>query len=278
MTLHPFRHAGLSFRLWDDGAPGDPRLPVLFQHGLCGAEPQVAEIFPAGPAWRRLTLECRGHGGSEPGPPDDLSLATFADDVAALVEQRVGGPVVLGGISMGAALALRLAVIRKDLVQALVLARPAWITDPAPANMAPNAQAGRLLADHPADQARRLFQASPIAATLAREARDNLASLLTFFDRSPQAVTAALLQRISADGPCVRPDDLSGLDLPTLVLAHGQDWIHPLGHARSLAALIPRAKLVEITPKSRDRSRYTREFQAALAAFLTGLGQTPVGP
>ncbi len=268
MSFRPFHHAGLTLTCWDDGAPGDGRLPVVFQHGLCGAEPQVAEIFPAGPTLRRLTLECRGHGSSEPGPLDALSIATFTDDLATLIEQRIGRPVVVGGISMGAAIAQRLAVTRPDLVQALVLARPAWVAEPAPANMAPNALVGRLLATHPPDEARRQFQASPTAKALATEAPDNLASLLTFFDRAPQPVTAALLQRISADGPGTPETALARLAIPTLVLGHGQDAIHPLAHASRLAALIPGAALVEITAKAVNRSRYTRDFRTALERFL----------
>ncbi|WP_051329138.1 alpha/beta fold hydrolase [Geminicoccus roseus] len=274
MTFRPFHHAGLRFSLWDDGEPGDPRLPVVFQHGLCGAEPQVAEIFPAAPGLRRLTLECRGHGASEPGPLDALSIATFTDDLAAMIERRVGGPVVVGGISMGAAIALRLAATRPDLVRALVLARPAWVTDSAPANMQPNALVGRLLTGHPAEEAQRRFEASDTARHLAAAAPDNLASLRGFFARAPQPVTAALLRQVSADGPGVPAAALAALGLPTLVLGHGRDEVHPFGHAVALAQLIPKARLTEITPKVADRSLYTREFRAALAGFLDRLAAT----
>jgi pimeloyl-ACP methyl ester carboxylesterase len=101
----------------------------VFQHGLCGDSGQTAEVFPDDAPFRRVTLECRGHGRSEAGEPAHLSIATFADDVAAMIEMQRGAPVILGGISMGAAIALRLAVKRPQLVRALVLARPAWLTE-----------------------------------------------------------------------------------------------------------------------------------------------------
>ncbi|HEX2525145.1 MAG TPA: alpha/beta hydrolase [Geminicoccus sp.] len=278
MSFTTFDHDGLALNCWDDGGPG---LPVVFQHGLCGAEPQVAEVLPpvssrpeAGrsqgdfPAYRRLTLECRGHGRSEPGPLDRLSIATFADDLAAFIEERVGRPVILGGISMGAAIASRLAVTRPDLVRALVLARPAWVTASAPANMAPNALVGRLLAEHDPAEARRLFEASATASDLAAHAPDNLASLRGFFAREPLDVTSALLTRISADGPGITPSDLGTLSMPTLVIGHGQDAIHPMAHAADLALLIPQARLVEITPKAIDRGRYTAEFRSSLHGFI----------
>src|ERR1700692_1876788 len=108
---------------------------MLFQHGLGGDERQVAEVFPDDFGCRRLTLECRGQGRSEPGPLDRFSMAAFTTDALAFLDQRGVGPFAAGGISMGAAMALRLAVMAPERVRALVLARPAWMTEPAPANL-----------------------------------------------------------------------------------------------------------------------------------------------
>ncbi|WP_210530424.1 alpha/beta fold hydrolase [Rubellimicrobium arenae] len=251
-------------------AVGDGR-PFLFQHGLCGDAAQTADVLPKGIGWRGLTLESRGHGRSDAGPLDALSLATFADDLAAFLDQEVGGPVVLGGISMGAALALRLAVTRPDRVAGLVLARPAWLWDAAPSNLAPYALVGDLLARHEPGQARAAFEATDTARTLAQAAPDNLASLLGFFDRQPVPVTAALLSRIAADGPGLARDDIAAIRVPTLVIAHGRDLAHPLSHALTLARLIPGSHLSEITPKADDRDRYRRDFAAALSTFLQEL-------
>jgi pimeloyl-ACP methyl ester carboxylesterase len=59
--------------------------------------------------------------------------------------------------------------------------------------------------------------------------------------------------------------------VPTLVIGHGRDLVHPLGLAETLAATIPGARLVEITPKATDAARHTDEFRAALRRFLTSL-------
>ena len=245
--------------------------PMVFQHGLCGDANQPAQVFPPDAGHRCITLDCRGHGASDPGSSASLSIATFADDIAALIAARAFGPCVLGGISMGAAIALRLAVTRPDLVSALVLARPAWVTDPAPSNMAPNALVGDLLRYHPADKARTLFEATPTAATLARTAPDNLASLRGFFSRQSTAITAELLCRISADGPGVTPTDLSRITVPTLVIGTAQDFVHPLDHCQTLARLIPQAQMAEITPKGVDPTAYQADFRSTLALFLKGL-------
>lgn len=251
---------------------GEARRPaMIFQHGLCGTASQPAEVFPEATGYHLCTLESRGHGGSEPGPLEALSIATFADDLIGFITARGLAPLVLGGISMGAALALRIAVRRPDLVRALVLARPAWVAAPAPANMAANALVGDLLSRLPPDQARAAFAASGTAAALAREAPDNLASLRGFFAREPVAVTAALLARIAADGPGVSEAEIAGLALPVLVIGHGRDAVHPIGHARTLAALIRGAVLAEIPAKADDGAAYRAGFRAALAGFLAAL-------
>ena len=176
MTGSSFARDGLALAVAETGTGR----PVLFQHGLCGMAAQTAEVFPENLGWRRLTLECRGHGRSDAGAAEDFSLATFADDLAAFIETRQLAPVVLGGISMGAALAMRLAVKRPDLVRALVLARPAWLTEAGPANLLPNIVVGDLLDRFPPAEALRRFEATPLAHQLAAEAPDNLATLRGF--------------------------------------------------------------------------------------------------
>jgi len=264
-TIAEHRAGAITLAVSDAGGRGRP---VVFQHGLCGDAAQAAEVFPDDPRLRRITLECRGHGASPAGEPSELSIATFAGDLASLLDAHGLAPAAVGGISMGAAIALRLAVRRPDLVPALVLARPAWITGPAPANMEPNALVGRLLAEHPPERARAAFERSGTAFALAREAPDNLASLRGFFGRLPRETTVALLTTISADGPGVDEAEVGRLAVPTLVIGHRRDHVHPLAHAAALARLIPGARLVEITPKAEDRGRYVADFRSALHAFL----------
>lgn len=258
MNRHTLIRDGLSLAWYDSGGSGTP---IVFQHGLCGDINQTREAIPA--SLRLITLECRAHGASEAG--DDFSIPTFADDIAALITDL--GPIILGGISMGAAIATRLAVHRPDLVRALALVRPAWLSAAAPPNMQPNAEVGALLAQMPPETARAAFHASPTYDHLAKTAPDNLASLLSFFGRQPIATTAALMQAIAADGPGITEPDLAALTVPTLIIGTSHDAIHPLPMAARLAALIPGATLIEATPKSIDKPGYLADLHTALAAF-----------
>ena len=169
---------------------------------------------------------------------------------------------------MGAATTLHIAVHRPDIVRGLILVRPAWIVEPAPANNAPNREVGRLLANLPQHDARERFEASETARLLAEVAPDNLASLKTFFSREPQATTAALLQSIAGDGPDVSEEDLRNLQIPTLIVGHEVDYIHPWSHATALSQLIPGSQLVRVTPKALNKAAYLEDLHKAIAKFL----------
>jgi pimeloyl-ACP methyl ester carboxylesterase len=255
---------GVRLALHDAGGGGRP---VIFQHGLCGDARQTAEAFPPDPRLRRITLECRGHGqsGFDPEP----GLERFTADVAALAE-ALGGPLPVGGISMGAAIALRLAVLRPDLVSHLVLVRPAWDTGAeAPANLLPNAEVGALLRRLPAAEAREAFLVSETEASLRRESPDNLSSLTSFFSREPVSQTAVLLSALSRQPLGVTDADLAALRLPVLVCGTAHDAIHPIGLAQRLARAIPDARYVELPPKGQDKAAHLSALHKSITHFLT---------
>jgi pimeloyl-ACP methyl ester carboxylesterase len=235
---------------------------LQFQHGLGGDHAQTFESVPSLPGWQLRTLECRAHGASAPDGP--FSIAQFAEDVAHVTPPEV----VIGGISMGAAISLRLAVLKLVRPRALILVRPAWATDPAPANMAPIAEAAALIA---AGQTWDAFATTPTHARLERESPDNLASLRGFFTRAPLDTTARLLAAIAADGPGITPTEVSTITCPTLVCGCAEDHIHPLPMAQSLTRLIPGARFVDLPPKGRDKAAHLSALHSAIAAFLKDL-------
>jgi pimeloyl-ACP methyl ester carboxylesterase len=275
VTFHRFERHGVTLRYHDDGGSLPP---VVFQHGLGGSEAQTAECFPPDAGVRRVTLECRAHGGSDPDPAHRYSIAAFADDVLALCDALRIDRFVAGGISMGAAIALRIATRYPERVRGLILVRPAFLFDPAPPNMRPNALVADCLASNPPGEARGRFMATDAAKELAREAPDNLASLAGFLDRGPSPALAELLRRIANGDPGVGREQAGALRIPTLVVGNGVDRIHPPEMARELAATIPGARLAQVTPKARDRAAHLAEVGAAIRAFLHALPEERTPP
>jgi pimeloyl-ACP methyl ester carboxylesterase len=266
-----FAHAGLSLGYAGTGSGPD----VLFQHGLGGDAAQVAETFPPHAPVRRLTLECRAHAQSDAGPFGDLSIATFAADALALAGAKGARRFVAGGISMGAAIALRLAVRHPSRVRALILVRPAWLFEAAPDNMRPFAEVADLLGELPPAEALARFDASATAQHLRAVAPDNLASLRGFFTRPNPSVTAALLSRIAADGPGVTEAQAELIAVPALIIGNAMDAVHPEAYAERLAAVLPRATLTSVTPKALDRAAYTQQVHDDIVNFLAAIDREP---
>lgn len=106
-------------RVWYD-ARGDGEPLVLLHGGAVDSRffehnvPAVAEHF------RVIATDLWGHGRS-PDRPGPYSLDSFSDDVAELIERVAGGRAHVFGHSIGAGVALVLALRRPDVVDRLVL-------------------------------------------------------------------------------------------------------------------------------------------------------------
>jgi pimeloyl-ACP methyl ester carboxylesterase len=175
---------------------------------------------------------------------------------------------VVGGISLGAAIALRIAVLHRDRALSLILARPAWVAESGPERLRIYREVACCIDHHGIEEGRALFERSSLLAEVEAASPDNAASLRSFFDRRDPPSTVALLSRIPAGGPDISRAAVAMVNLPTLVVGNDQDYVHPLAIARELAFLIPGASMVQIASKSRDRALYTTTFREALAGFL----------
>ena len=243
-------------------------LPVLWQHGLGATQAQTAEVFPEASGRRRITMECRGHADSELGAPEALSIRQFTDDAIRLLDHLGVKRVVAGGISLGAAIALRLAVYHPDRVSALIVARPAWFDESAPESLKIYLDVAELLAQYGAGRGLEQLQASDRYRQLLRVSPDNAASMRSFFARDPGS-TVALLSRIPAQGLGITREQMARLALPTLVIANEGDYVHSIATAATVAGKIPGAALKIIPAKNAAPGAYLQGFKAALDEFLS---------
>jgi len=107
-------------RVWtDEQGQGEPLVLIhggavdgrFFEHNV----PFLAERF------RVITVDLWGHGRS-PDRDGPFSLDSFAEDVAEVIERQAAGRAHVLGHSIGAAVALILALRRPDVVDRLILA------------------------------------------------------------------------------------------------------------------------------------------------------------
>lgn len=93
--------------------------PVVLVHGLAEDQGSWPEPQRELPGRRTVAYDLRGHGGTGLGEADG-TLAQLGGDLVALLE-RVTGPAVCVGFSLGGTVVLRAALDRPDLVKSAVV-------------------------------------------------------------------------------------------------------------------------------------------------------------
>jgi len=244
-------------------------VPFVFQHGLGGDLEQPFGIFNPPTGIRLLAFDFRAHGQTEPlGPVHKISLATFADDLAAFLDHLHIEQAVTGGISMGAAVTINFALRYPGRVLGLVQARPAWFEGPNRENGRKCTYIAELLRNLGPERGKAEFEQSDMFHKVLAEAPNAAESLLGQFD-NPQAVERrGRLERIPLDAPYESLGQLAAITVPTLVLANRQDPIHPFFFGEAIADAITGSEFHEITSKSVSVEQHNRGMQLHLCGFL----------
>jgi pimeloyl-ACP methyl ester carboxylesterase len=269
-----FQRDGIVFHYLDIGQ----ETPFVFQHGIGGDVRQPAGLFRPPQGIRLLCLDARAHGQTQPlGDPSALTFDVFGDDLVAWLDHLGVARAVLGGISMGAGVALNVAVRYPGRVAGLVLSRPAWVDGPMPPeNVARYTTIARLLRavgaagdrDYVLGWALAGFEASDDYRELLASSPDTAQSLRGQLTNERAVDAVARLERLPVDRPLADLGAAAAIRVPTLVLAHRQDPIHRFAFGEQLAGAIPGARRVELTPKSIAPERHAAEVQRCLESFL----------
>lgn len=226
-----------------------PETRAVLLPGSGSDEVFVRSVF-AGP------LGAFGMRTEAPAPP--RGAAVIMALLTALDEAAADGPVLTGGISLGAHLAAEWALRNPDRCAGLLLAMPAWCGRPgdAPASLAARASAD-LVTEHGLDEALRLATAE-VAPWLGGE-------LTRAWRRQGDGLAAGL--RAASAHPAPTLDELAGIGVPVGIAACTDDPVHPVAVAHAWADAIPRAAVQETTLTALGADRETLG-RAALLAWL----------
>ena len=215
--------------------------------------------------------DVRAHGASTL-IGNDFSLETLA---AELVPDLPAGPLTVLGISMGAALALRLA-LRGDLeIERLVLIRPAFTDQPIPDNLAGFPLMGKLLQSTRSlpwasgqRRAEQRYKRTPEYRALLAASPLGAAGAIEQF-RAPNARARAIrLIDIPDNVAYSGADELARIDVPTTVIAAERDPVHPVAIAELWAAGIRSGTLTTVPARDDGLRAYVAATRAAIRAAL----------
>ena len=245
---------------------------LVFCHGLTGNLENAKELLGDFAGFRLIFWDSRGHGKTQPaGPAQSFNFDTFARDLAAILDHLGIGRAVVGGISMGAAVSTRFAVLCPERVRALVLVRPAWLTDGPPEGLKFHPMVSDLLGRYGAEHGREVFERSPEYQKLLHRSPMDAAALAGQFAEAFAVERRARLDGIPRDAPIRDWSEVNGVVMPSLVIGNEPDFIHPLAYAVEWAKRLPNGRLVQVPPKAIDFESHALAVRSNLREFLSGV-------
>jgi 3-oxoadipate enol-lactonase len=237
---------------------------VVLLHGLGSSSADwAAQHAVLESRYRVAAVDLPGHGRS-PLPARPLTVEGMACDVAALVARLDDAPAHVLGLSLGACVALRLALAAPERVRSLTLVNPfARVQSAGPGDLARLGLRMLLLGTAPmhavaAHVARRLFP-WPEQRALYEAAVTSLAAT----PRRAYFASMRALARFDARG------QVAAIRQPTLIVAGDRDTSVPLSAKLALARAIPHARLL-VVPASGHATPHDQPeaFNRALVEFL----------
>ena len=185
--------------------------------------------------YRVIAIDTRGHGQSPRGTAP-FSIQQFAEDLRGFLDQHEIPKAHILGFSDGGNIALTFALRYPERVDRLILNGANLF----PAGVKPTVQLPIVLGYH--------------AASL-------------FATRSPKAKENAALLGLMVKEPNIRPEELNGLTVPTLVIAGTKDMIRE-SHTRLIARSLPNARLVLLPGDHFIANKEPEAFNRAVRDFL----------
>lgn len=242
-------------RLFATASGSDRGHPIVLLHGGLANHAACRRFAaPLAAHGRLVTPDLRASGRSHYA--GELGWDQLADDVAALARHLALRDAVIGGISFGAGVAVRVALRHPALVAALVLLTPAYA----------GAEVGLTAAQRAAMDA--------MDAAGSRAPREGIAALFPLLDTLPPALrerarqavatydpaSVATSTRFMASGaqPFASARELAAITAPAL-LVPGADPTHPPQVAALYAQHLPRCTTRAVDPPA---------YAAAIADFI----------
>lgn len=286
MAQFDFGGIAVQYELIGGFAANDPHAgegpPVLFMHGLGADRNQARAALADLPEIRAIILDMPGHGETSLNPAQSLQeqvgFAAYARLARALLAHLGIKSVIAGGISMGAGIALKLALNEPRLVDRLFLVRPAWLAKPARPNLEMIAQIETLAGR---GQARRIeLEESAIERLVER--LESLPAFQDIHSVSPMAAssvcetarrawtgkTAMLFRHLVDDQPFARMSDLAQITCPALVLGNSHDPLHPQDMALTLAAGLLQGRYAHLPSRYQEPESHQMAVDVHARTFM----------
>lgn len=210
--------------------------PLILLHGN-GEDGSyfVHQMEPFAKHFRVIALDTRGHGQTPRGDPP-FTIRQFAEDLLAFMDRLGIGKAHILGFSDGGNIAMIFAMTHPERVEKLIL-----------------------------DGAN--LDASGVKGSIQIPIEIGYRIAKLFARRDPQARKKAELLGLMVNDPQVKPEALSRIQSPTLVVAGDKDMIKD-AHTRLIARSIPGAELAILPGSHFVANRNPEAFNEVVLRFL----------
>jgi pimeloyl-ACP methyl ester carboxylesterase len=260
------RHQGFSLPVLLSGQG----VPLLFLHGLGSDSRDSRRDLGAMPGIRLALADQRGHGSARPPVSHgQFELDSLVGDLQAMI-RALGwpGPVVGGG-SMGAAVALRHVLTDPGDCQALVLVAPAIGPD-RPAAAASIASIADRIDAVGLGQAVTELRGRSAPTMASRDGDEPAGDGLDCWLRQDAGSLVVAMRAVQRWRPLASLSELSALQVPVALVGIRDDPLHPVELAVQMDARLPHSSL-EIL-RSPDDARRPGAIGGAVLRGLATLG------
>ncbi len=212
--------------------------------------------------YRVVLLDLLGHGRSDkPRHASAYRMDLYAAEVVALLDELGVEQAVVGGASLGAGVALQVAVGSPERVRGLLVEMPVLETAAPAAAMV---FVPALLGVHYLRPA--LWVSTLVASRLPRPGIDLVDCLLGLLSLGPEEM-AAVLHGVLL-GPLAPPiEKRTAIKAPALVIGHRGDAMHPFKDAQNLSRQLPYARL-EVALSLAELRLWPERLGSRIVAFL----------
>jgi pimeloyl-ACP methyl ester carboxylesterase len=245
---------------------------LVYLHGLLLDRylnrPLAVSLAAAGN--RVVLLDLPGHGESDkPRHASVHRMDSYADCVIALLDHLDLDTAVIGGVSLGANVALQCGARAPARVQGLLLEMPVleWAVPGAGLVFLP-----LLLGVHYASFVFRAI--GELARRLPSTSNWIVEGLRAPLELRPEE-SAAVLHGLFVGPVAPTVEQRRSMSAPSLVIGHHTDFIHPFSDAKNLVEQMPNARLVQASSIFELRFRPER-LVGEIAAFLDEVWERPV--
>ena len=239
-------------------------IPLVFLHGLGGSTLQIEKLYQPIDDVSLILLNQQGHGSSEYDYAN-LSFDILGDDVIDLLDHLNVSKAYFAGISMGAAVALNIAVRHPERVNKVLLIRNAWVDRPIRQEIK---DVYHDLAEALKNRDKEQFLHSPGYRYVKDISEYTRNSFLKPFDEEYNVRVYEKYTVIPEMVPIQSRKDLKTIKTPVEIVACRNDLCHPYEYGVALHELIPGSHFTEVPDKDTDQKTHERMINDVIGKML----------